>query len=51
MPAAGGGSLLRGSAGGGVALGPDSVGHLLITEALCFGGGTTTATDVAVVMK
>ena len=47
----GGGSLLRRSADGGVTLGPDSVGHRLITEALCFCGGTTTATDVAVVME
>ena len=30
-------------------VGPDSVGHRLITEALCFGGSTVTATDVAIV--
>jgi N-methylhydantoinase A/oxoprolinase/acetone carboxylase beta subunit len=31
-----------------VSIGPDSVGYALITEALCFGGKTLTATDIAV---
>ena len=45
----GGGSLLR-TVADGITLGPDSVGHRLITEALAFGGTTATSTDVAVVM-
>ncbi|TQN63946.1 putative D-/L-hydantoinase subunit A, partial [Colletotrichum shisoi] len=54
----GGGSILHTSGGGGggedggdgssVTVGPDSVGHDLVTKALCFGGDVTTATDVAV---
>ena len=31
-----------------VTIGPDSVGYALITDALCFGGKTPTATDIAV---
>lgn len=51
----GGGSLLRTGSNApgvadGIALGPDSVGHRLVTEALAFGGNTATSTDVAVVM-
>ncbi|TDZ20560.1 putative D-/L-hydantoinase subunit A [Colletotrichum orbiculare MAFF 240422] len=46
----GGGSILRvvDGATGSVAVGPDSVGHDLVTRALCFGGDVATATDVAV---
>ena len=43
----GGGSLVR-SEDGKVTVGPDSVGHYLTSEALVFGGKTTTATDIAV---
>ena len=43
----GGGSHVR---VGGASVGPTSVGHLLSTEALCFGGNTVTATDCAIVM-
>ncbi|KAH8586429.1 hydantoinase/oxoprolinase [Bisporella sp. PMI_857] len=42
----GGGSLLH-VADGKVTIGPESVGHDILTDALCFGGGTPTATDVA----
>lgn len=42
----GGGSVVREN--GGVRIGPDSVGHAIVREALCFGGGTLTMTDVAV---
>jgi N-methylhydantoinase A/oxoprolinase/acetone carboxylase beta subunit len=45
--ALGGGTVVR-SPGGGVTLGPDSVGHRIAHEALVFGGETTTLTDVAV---
>lgn len=41
----GGGSIVR---DGGARLGPDSVGYELTTRALCFGGDTLTATDIAV---
>lgn len=41
----GGGSIVR---DGGRRLGPDSVGYELTTRALCFGGDTLTATDIAV---
>ncbi|TXR56491.1 hydantoinase/oxoprolinase N-terminal domain-containing protein [Quadrisphaera setariae] len=47
----GGGSLVRGAAGGaggGVSVGPDSVGYRLTERALVFGGDTLTATDIAV---
>lgn len=47
--ALGGGTVVRGT-GKGVRLGPDSVGHEVTTKALCFGGDTTTLTDVAVAM-
>lgn len=43
----GGGSLVR-QTDGKVTVGPDSVGHYLTSEALVFGGKTTTATDIAV---
>ncbi|GAB7355111.1 hypothetical protein MBLNU459_g5688t1 [Dothideomycetes sp. NU459] len=43
----GGGSLVRGR-NGKITVGPDSVGHYLTSEALVFGGQTTTATDIAV---
>jgi N-methylhydantoinase A/oxoprolinase/acetone carboxylase beta subunit len=41
----GGGSIIR---AGGSAVGPDSVGYELTRRALCFGGDTLTATDIAV---
>ncbi len=41
----GGGSLVRGEE---PAIGPDSVGYRIASEALVFGGGTLTATDLAV---
>lgn len=41
----GGGSIVR---DGGRRLGPDSVGFELTRRALCFGGDTLTATDIAV---
>lgn len=45
----GGGSIVRtDEADGGVRIGPDSVGYAIGQEALCFGGGTLTMTDVAV---
>ncbi|ORY87023.1 hypothetical protein BCR37DRAFT_390741 [Protomyces lactucae-debilis] len=43
----GGGSIVR-STKNGVTVGPDSVGYKLSTEALVFGGGTQTASDIAV---
>ena len=43
----GGGSRVAFEGASGVCVGPDSVGNLLREEARCFGGGTTTATDVA----
>ena len=42
----GGGSLVR--AGGGLEIGPESVGYELSNRALVFGGSTLTVTDVAV---
>ena len=45
--ALGGGSRVR-SPDGEVAVGPDSVGYRLTSEALCFGGSTLTLSDVAV---
>ncbi|KAF6818768.1 hydantoinase [Colletotrichum sojae] len=46
----GGGSILHINKDGSVAVGPDSVGHDLVTKALCFGGEVATATDVAVAL-
>lgn len=43
----GGGSIVR-EDGGDVSVGPDSVGYELESEARCFGGSVTTATDVAI---
>ena len=43
----GGGTVVR-AQGERVALGPDSVGYRLGTEAQCFGGDTLTLTDVAI---
>ena len=43
----GGGSLLRVNSRGKVTVGPESVGHDILTKALCFGGDIATATDVA----
>ena len=45
--ALGGGSRVR-RPDGEVAVGPDSVGYRLTSEALCFGGSTLTLSDVAV---
>ncbi len=42
----GGGSLVH--VGSEVSIGPTSVGHLITSEALVFGGNTLTATDLAV---
>ena len=45
----GGGSIIRtNETKQNTTVGPDSVGHLLTKEALTFGGGVMTATDVAV---
>jgi N-methylhydantoinase A/oxoprolinase/acetone carboxylase beta subunit len=44
----GGGSIIRADESRGLAVGPDSVGHAITTEALCCGGKTPTATDVAI---
>jgi N-methylhydantoinase A/oxoprolinase/acetone carboxylase beta subunit len=44
----GGGSRIRVDDRGGVAIGPDSVGQHLLTEARCFGGTVTTLTDAAI---
>ncbi|MFK8041092.1 hydantoinase/oxoprolinase N-terminal domain-containing protein [Congregibacter sp.] len=41
----GGGSLVSAD---GITIGPQSVGYRLVTEGLVFGGGTLTATDIAV---
>jgi N-methylhydantoinase A/oxoprolinase/acetone carboxylase beta subunit len=46
--ALGGGTVLAGEDGGGVRLGPESVGYRLRDEALIFGGATPTLTDAAV---
>ena len=43
----GGGSLVA-EEGAGLTIGPQSVGYRLLKEALVFGGGTLTASDVAV---
>ncbi|KAI9164049.1 putative D-/L-hydantoinase subunit A [Paramyrothecium foliicola] len=45
----GGGSLVR-KVDGKVRVGPGSVGHYLSEEALVFGGGTCTASDIAVAL-
>ncbi|KRK74381.1 hydantoinase/oxoprolinase family protein [Lacticaseibacillus nasuensis] len=44
----GGGSIVREHADGSVSVGPDSVGYQITEKAICFGGDTLTATDVAV---
>lgn len=44
----GGGSRIRSLEGGKVSVGPDSVGYRITDEALCFGGSTLVATDIAV---
>jgi N-methylhydantoinase A/oxoprolinase/acetone carboxylase beta subunit len=46
----GGGSLVEEDEAGAVRVGPRSVGYRLTDEALVFGGGTLTATDVAVAL-
>ncbi|KAF4958725.1 hypothetical protein FSARC_10950 [Fusarium sarcochroum] len=45
----GGGSLVR-EVNGKVKVGPESVGHFLLQEALIFGGSTCTASDIAVAL-
>src|SRR5699024_3490269 len=45
----GGGSIVS-EDNGGVTVGPNSVGYDLTSQALCFGGETTTATDVAIAL-
>jgi len=42
----GGGTIVRGT-GRDVAVGPDSVGYAVVTEALCVGGGTLTLSDIS----
>ena len=42
----GGGTIVRGT-GGDVSVGPDSVGYVVVTEALCMGGGTLTLSDIS----
>lgn len=44
----GGGSIVRQQPDGTVTVGPDSVGYQITEKALCFGGDTCTATDIAV---
>ena len=45
----GGGSIVKARSDGVVeSIGPESVGHRLTNEALCFGGSVFTATDIAV---
>jgi N-methylhydantoinase A/oxoprolinase/acetone carboxylase beta subunit len=44
----GGGSLVVEDKAGAVSVGPRSLGYRLITDALCFGGKTLTATDIVV---
>ena len=44
----GGGSIVRTQPDGSVTVGPDSVGYQITERALCFGGDTMTATDIAV---
>lgn len=44
----GGGSLVRVKEDGRITVGPDSVGYQIREKALCFGGDTLTATDIAV---
>ncbi|KAL5514548.1 hypothetical protein ACEPAG_1864 [Sanghuangporus baumii] len=43
----GGGSRVRFPPSGQAIVGPDSVGHAILSEALVFGGDTLTATDIA----
>ncbi|MFT8457587.1 MAG: hydantoinase/oxoprolinase family protein [Liquorilactobacillus ghanensis] len=44
----GGGSVVHKDAQGKITVGPDSVGYKITDEAICFGGQTITATDIAV---
>lgn len=46
----GGGSIVHQDANGEVTVGPDSVGYEITDRAICFGGDTITATDIAVKM-
>lgn len=45
--ALGGGTIVAHDPPAGIELGPESVGHRLTAEALCFGGSTLTLSDVA----
>lgn len=47
--AIGGGTVVHGQENE-VVLGPESVGYRITSEARCFGGGTTTLTDIAVAL-
>jgi hypothetical protein len=42
--------LIQEATGGGIVVGPESVGYRITKEALVFGGRTMTATDVAVAL-
>lgn len=44
----GGGTIVRTCSDGSFSIGPDSVGYRIVDEALVFGGGTLTLTDIAV---
>lgn len=44
----GGGSIIRSDAEGKVTVGPDSIGHYLISKAMVFGGDIMTSTDIVV---
>lgn len=46
----GGGTIIRVAEDNTFTIGPDSVGHRLLNEALVFGGSTLTTTDVAVAL-
>ena len=50
FPAAAGPAAAAAAAQGGCTVGPDSVGARLAEEALCMGGATCTASDVAVLL-
>lgn len=44
----GGGSIIKKNSDSTIAIGPESVSNRLMQEAICFGGKTFTATDIAV---
>lgn len=45
--ALGGGTIVQAESAGSVRVGPESLGHRLTSDALCFGGSTATLSDVA----